>query len=374
MNYVKKMCILRQIRQGFSGDGKALSGLIKIEQYGKNLAVEVSIINFAPLSSGEYYCLLSDGKGKTEMLSLRGKSLFNLLSDLDISGGFCGIICHVKNDVVPIAYGINGNKSYDWRTVLNATLPPVFPNPRKDVGGEIAGSSLNFSEKSQNQGTMYALNDFSPPEKNPQPPRETPPTDEPILPPPTDTPPPPRELIPTANTYDDETVAARNYYEENENECNVLQKTDENAPIESANQNQGEKTGLDGKKNDDASRVRGTFKTDPDGYYLAVKEEIDRLFRTYPKDNTLRGAFSCSEWVRVKGKAANPEYLVGVLRVDGRVQYICYALAAEDKNSPPNEIKNVCSFVPVSVYEEEKGFFVIFQSAANGECIRPERA
>ena len=79
MHYVKKMCILRQIRQGFSTDGNALSGLIKVEQYGKNLAVEVSIINFAPLTSGEYYCLLSDGKGKTEMLLLRGKSHFNIL-------------------------------------------------------------------------------------------------------------------------------------------------------------------------------------------------------------------------------------------------------------------------------------------------------
>ena len=93
MNYVKKMCILRQIKQGFSGDGKALSGLIKVEQYGKNLAVEVSVINFAPLASGEYFCLLSDGKGKTEMLSLRGKSIFNILTDIDVSGGFCGIIC-----------------------------------------------------------------------------------------------------------------------------------------------------------------------------------------------------------------------------------------------------------------------------------------
>ena len=34
MNYVKKMCILRQVKQGFSGDGKALSGLVKVEQYG----------------------------------------------------------------------------------------------------------------------------------------------------------------------------------------------------------------------------------------------------------------------------------------------------------------------------------------------------
>ena len=47
MNFVKKMCILRQVKQGFSGDGKTLSGLIKIEQYGKNLSVEVSVINFA---------------------------------------------------------------------------------------------------------------------------------------------------------------------------------------------------------------------------------------------------------------------------------------------------------------------------------------
>ena len=205
MNYVKKMCILRQIKQGFSGDGKALSGLIKIEQYGKNIAVEVSIINFAPLVSGEYYCLLSDGKGKTEMLALRGKSLFNLLSDLDISGGFCGIICYVKNDVVPIAYGINGNGSYDWRSILNATLPPVFPN----ISEEKALSNADFLEKNtdleafsqentKNEPTMSALS-------------EVPPED---LPPPI----PQKQssvqtISPNQNAYNDENVATENYYE-----------------------------------------------------------------------------------------------------------------------------------------------------------------
>ena len=71
MNYVKKMCILRQLKQGFSSDGKTLSGLIKIEQYGKNMAIEVSIINFAPLSSGEYYCVIADEKHRSETLPLR---------------------------------------------------------------------------------------------------------------------------------------------------------------------------------------------------------------------------------------------------------------------------------------------------------------
>ena len=355
MNYVKKMCILRQIRQGFSGDGKALSGLIKIEQYGKNLAVEVSVINFAPLVSGDYYCLLSDGNGKTEMLALRGKSLFNLLTDMDISGGFCGIICYIKNEVVPIAYGINGNKSYDWKTILNATLPPVFPSVRQEkVDHEIAGSTPPPLPKEV-------------PEKNITPPKP----EEEIAPPP-DAPLPPREDVSPEKNYNDETVAAENYYEEKEDECNLPEKTGQNAHAESTNQVEGEKKRICPAEDVNAPRVRQPFKTDPDGYYLAVKADIDRLFQTYPKDSTLVGAFSCSEWVRVKGAANNPQYLVGVLKKEGRVHYICYALATEDRNAPPNEIKNVCAFVPSNVYDDERGFFVIFQSAASGECVRPE--
>ena len=333
MNYIKKMCILRQIKQGFSGDGKTLSGLIKIEQYGKNLAVEVSVINFAPLVSGEYYCLLSDGKGKTEMLALRGKSLFNLLSDLDLSNGFCGIICYVKNEVIPIAYGVNGNKAYDWKRVLNAALPPVFPSG-KNTQGEAFAESPQRDER-----------------------YETPP------------PPLPKE----ADGYDDESVATDNYYEEEKDERIELSEACKTTYPKSASEIQGTEKGAHRKEDENATNVRHPFKTDPDGYYLAVKEEIDRLFKLYPRDKTLEGAFSSSEWVRVKGTAKKPEYLVGFLKIDNRAQYICYALAAENKDEPPEEIKNVCTFVPTSPYAENTGFFVIFQSAASGECVRPER-
>jgi hypothetical protein len=351
MNYYKKMCILRQIKQGFSGDGKSLSGLVKAEQYGKNLAVEVSIINFAPLTVGEYYCLLSDGQGKTEMLALRGKSLFNLLSDLDISCGFCGIVCYVKTEVTPIAYGINGNKSYDWRAILNAALPPVFPMVKCGrADSEIAPA---------------------PPDPKPELPLTPQPEPAPVeeeIPPPEDLP-PPREL---KERYNDETVATKNYYEDENDERILPEKTDQNAHVESATTRERTQERPDPKENVDAPRVRRALATDPDGYYLAVKDEIDRLFKSYPRDKTLSGAFSCGEWVRVKGKARNPEYLVGVLRMDGKVRYICYALRAERKDSPPDEIKNVCAFVPTDFYDENKGYFVIFQSASSGECIRPE--
>lgn len=340
MNYVKKMCILRQVKQGFSGDGKALSGLIKIEQYGKNLSVEVSIINFAPLALGEYYCLLSDGKGKTEMLALRGKSLFNILSDLDISRGFCGIICYVNSDVIPIAYGINGNGSYDWRTILNATLPPIFPQ-----------KSNASSRESRTEIAKAA--DESTPTPLPQEERKT-------------------DVI---SVYDDEEMATENYYrEDTQNGQELLQKVGGDARAQSTDQSQGEKTRLDASENVDADDVRHPFETDGDGYYRAVKTEIDELLQKYPADDTLKGAFSCSEWVRVQGEKGAPKYLVGVVWEEGKAKYICYALAAEDKNIPPEEISAVCTFVPVSPFEGSEGFFVIFQSAATGECIKPQKA
>ena len=325
MNYIKKMCILRQIKQGFSTDGKTLSGLIKAEQYGKNLAVEISVINFAPLVSGDYYCLLSDGKGKTEMLCLRGKSLFNILTDMDITDGFCGIICHVKTDVVPIAYGVNGNGAYDWKSILNATLPPVFP--KKEEKNESA------------QALAVTVNE---PKNKPK-------------------------------NYDDESLADENYYEEKEDERKQPEQPQTNARSQSPTQSQNEKAGTNSSQNGDGTRVLHPFATDSDGYYYAVKAEIDELFSTYPRDKTLNGAFSCCDWVRVKGTAKEPQYLVGVLFHEGKAKYICYALATEDKNNPPDEIKNVCAFVPRSAFDTTRGFFVIFQSAASGECVKPEQ-
>jgi hypothetical protein len=326
MNYIKKMCILRQVKQGFSGDGKTLSGLVKIEQYGKNLAVEVSIINFAPLSSGEYYCLLSDGAGKTEMLALRGKSLFNILSDIDISHGFCAVICYAKTEIVPIAYGVSGNGSYDWKAILNATLPPIFPQTEAETGIAVA------------------------PTPPPEPPVQTP--------------------VEKAD-YDDEDLAEENYFEEEESERFSVSEDIENARLESANQNENASARIDSAQNANDASVRQAFTTESKAYYRTVKDEIDLLFRTHPKDDTLKDAFGCGEWVRIKGDEGNPEYLVGVLYEDGEAKYLCYALRADDPENPPEEIAEVCSFVPVTPFLDCTGFFVIFQSTATGECLKP---
>ena len=347
MNYVKKMCILRQIKQGFSTDGKPLTGLVKAEQYGKNLAAEVSVMNFAPLTGGEYFCLLSDGKGKTEMLALRGKSLFNLLTDMDISEGFCAVICLIQTEVIPIAYGVNGNRVFDWRAILNATLPPVFPqNPPKNTP--------------------------TAPDYFPQNPAQEQPVNPPeILPVPISQPQEKEKPADEENGYNDERVAEENYYEVKENERQLSEEIIENAYTTRPDKEQRPQKGANAPQNVDASGVLHPFALQPDGYYLSVKGEIDELFRTYPRDYSLKGAFAASEWVRIRGDANAPQYLVGVLYEDGKATHICYALAAQDKTQPPEEIKGVCTFVPNSVFHDGQGFFVIFQSATSGECIKP---
>ncbi len=342
MNYVKKMCILRQIKQGFSGDGKALTGLIKLEQYGKNLAIEVSVINFAPLSSGEYYCLIADDKGRTEMLPLRGKSLFNIITALDISRGFCGVICFVKNGIYPIAYGANGDKIYDWRALV------------ADALGEEKPRETHFATASATSDNTQSNEQLT--QKSPPAPVQT-------------------QTTANKNEYDDEEVANVNYYqkEAQENERTTDQKNSDDDDVESNDQAKTQEQETNVEEDGDDSRVLRPFAQDPDGYYLSVKAEIDELFQRYEKDERLKNTFPSSEWVRIPAENQTGEQLVGVIYDDWKAKYVCYALPTENGVSPPEEIAEICVFVPATPFENQKGFFVIFQSAATGECIKPEK-
>ena len=163
-------------------------------------------------------------------------------------------------------------------------------------------------------------------------------------------------------------MATDNYYEqgENFNEPYPFTENCNHAQTQSANQKQDGDGGTNAEKDVHDQGVLPTPATDADEYYQSVKNELDELFKKYPCDKTLKDAFPASEWVRVKGDKKNPQCLVGVIYQDLRAKYICYALPAEDKNTPPAEIKDACVFVPTSPFDEDKGFFVIFQSASTG--------
>ena len=320
MRYVKKNCILRQIKSGFTLDGKPLTGIIKVEQYGTNVAAELAFTNLSPTTDGGYHCVLADYSRRYKVLSLEDGTHFSFSSEMEIATGFYAALCFVREKAVPIAVGTCGKLSYD----LFALVREAFSEP-------------NELEKEQ-------LNTDLPPTNSQKP--------QPIIP-----------------DYDDELVADENYYEQ-ENphyEQSAAIQTEQNAPTASGNQNQREEERTDPATNADSARVRHAFTTETDGYYQSVKGELNDLFAKYPTDKSLCDAYPCSEWVRVKGSEESPEELVGLVYENGAVKYICYALPATE--NAPQEVKERGFFVPMSALSPEKGFYVLYQSAATGESI-----
>ncbi len=313
------------------------------------------------LSSGEYYCLLADEAGRTELLPLRGKSLFNIVTDLETEHGFCGVICFVKNGIFPIAYGTNGDHVYDWRALINDAIG----DKTDDLSTAVTDTA---SVKEPNEKTDEPKKDVDPAD----PPKPTEPikTAEAAVVIPLEPPVTGGQVPVKKEKYDDETLAVKNYYKDIDDEPNEPDVDRADAQAESGDKTKIQADGTDAQEDDDAQNVRAELAKDPDGYYLSVKTELDELFQKYPRDETLKEAFPYSEWVKIEENGTHQ--LVGVLYDDWKAKYVCYAVEAEDPNAPPDELKDVCVFIPVTVTDESKGYFVIFQSAASGECIKPE--
>ena len=152
-------------------------------------------------------------------------------------------------------------------------------------------------------------------------------------------------------SYDDEAIAASDYYRAETHE-------DEGAPHF-------------GKEEEDAVAGGGhpvahEVPLDPRGsltYYNAVRDRLEAAMKKFPPDDRLKGTFPLSEWVKAESGA-----LLGVVYESGAPRYLC--VAVERTGDPPEEMKEICSFVPRSPYTETEGFWVVFQDADTGEYVK----
>ena len=103
--YSKNIALIKGLKEGFSADGGPLTGVVKIERYGRAVRAEVTKINFAPLSDGKYVTGVTDGNNT---IVFEGDT-YEGDAELDTSGGFAALICFIKGSVAPIASAISGN-------------------------------------------------------------------------------------------------------------------------------------------------------------------------------------------------------------------------------------------------------------------------
>lgn len=118
-----------------------------------------------------------------------------------------------------------------------------------------------------------------------------------------------------------------------------------------------------------ASVLNDGIRYDGTNFYLAIKPQLDELFVCYPEEETLNKIVPNSRWVRVD--AEDGFYVVGLLYDLSAPSFICYGIPSVFQKKPPSEIADVCVWLPLDLANRDgDGYWVIYQSAVDGKCIR----
>lgn len=150
--YTKNVAIIKGLKEGFSADGGDLSGLVRAEKYGARLKVEISLINFAPLTEGRYVAAITDGVGVEIIEDL----LFEGDSAVDTGEGFAAVVCYVHGNVSLIASAICGNYSADTLVLRDAVSRLEGAKP-KDSKGSIKKEAFVYEDEAIAEVNYYEL-------------------------------------------------------------------------------------------------------------------------------------------------------------------------------------------------------------------------
>lgn len=433
MNYVKKLCILKQVSSGFAAGTGQVSAILTAETFGGRLQLSLSPIGLAPLSAGRYRCLVADARGNSEVIDLPSPpagAALRKVSPLSIAEGLFAALCYVRGRAVPVACGSCGGKSYDAAALCAALDKDAADTGKKALREDTAGAGKaspneGAGKASPGEGaapapakeagaaraqTAHAREAGAAQKQAAPPPRKGAQT----APPPAQTDVPPRtqaDTAPHAETdeapsasktprieadgrYDDELIAAENYYAFADADLSSLRirpsagRADAEEPPVKAEAGEGGEggngpsfppntesgTGEGGEGEQAAERAFSEPKKppakQPPRYYAKVQGDLRALFEQYPPEEELAACIPYSRWAKI-AFARGKHYAVGVISDEGRPQYICYGVPAERLSEPPKALRGFCSFMPLSVFDlHGKGYWMMFQDADTGECIQ----
>ena len=284
--YIKKIAVIKQVKSGFSADGGNISRLVKAETYAGFLKVEVSLINFAPITEGRYVLGITDGLNTVifDGLSYEGETEFSL------SSGFAFLVCFCHNTVAPIASAACGQ--------MACALPDLKEemtkreNIRPQRGGaaydDEAISEVNYYERSVQSGAAVRAAETKKEERN--------------------------------SGGEDEAAA-----------CSV----------KSEKEGRGARTAAGGAGGEPS--VGGLAGGD---FYSRMEADIKKIFAAYPKEAALEKAMEGGRFVKI-AYGNGKYYVFGVLSIEGKPRYICYGVPSQNPDTPPPSLKDCASFVPV---------------------------
>ena len=327
--YLKKIAVIKQVKGGFSADGGSVSGLVKAETYAGFLKVEVSLINFAPLTEGRYVLGITDGLNTVtfEGLTYEGEGDFNL------SSGFAFLVCFCNNTVAPVASASCGEMAcalpdlkgeMTKRENIRASKATVSNGASYD---DEAISEVNYYERSFQSGAALRQTETE-------------------------------KADGRANNEDAQDFSPV----QGEEEGGLTQKRGARGSRDGA-QRAKKKAEGEVTASNDGGRVRGGLAGGD--FYGRMEADIKKIFATYPKESELEKAVDGSRFARIS-YGEGKYYVFGVLTVEGKPRYICYGVPAQNPDSPPPSLKDFSSYIPT----ESGGYWMTYQDAATGVSVR----
>lgn len=335
MDYQKKVLALKQVTQGFSVSIKPVSAIARIESENGVSDFYLSTINIAPARQGCYRCYICDGKDNLFEFDLGARPLsFHTQFAVCpfVEKGFAVGIYFVKDHLpTPVCFACSESFFVD-KTALNKKVAEKCLLKYKNTARE-------------------------PIEK------ESPLVD---------------EYKTLKEIYDDEAVATENYYETEKQIQTSQEKIEEFSRERISHKNEffdcrsQEETSKGAQGFDCAKNETPAFdcKNNQERYYLTVQKELEDVFNKFEKELDLCARFEQSRWAKIN-YAKDKFYVVGVINQDGYPKYVCYGVPDDNPQKPPKELEGFCSFVKTFPNTPKKqGYWMMFQDADSGRCIR----
>lgn len=307
----KSVALINETGAGFAVPGAKVRGVAVRSDNGGRSVIKISLIDLAPATNG-YTVAISDGNS-TKLCELPDLSGAEILSDS--TGNLAVSIFYVTADerFLPVAYGAFSPEAKPEKEVL-------IDAKRAYYAGDDAGGQEKKSVDDE--------------------------------------------------TYDDEVVAAENYYAY-ESESG-MKRGGENANATDADENVGVQSGGFKKKEADEYDLSAFVDEENGGekgtYYERIKPQIERLFEEFNEEKSLSEVVPDSRWVKIKYDG-DDYYVVGVIYDKNRPLYICYGVEGR-YGEKPEKIGDYCSFIPSSIFNlKGDGYWVMYQSAITGKCL-----
>ncbi len=105
-------------------------------------------------------------------------------------------------------------------------------------------------------------------------------------------------------------------------------------------------------------------------FYNMIKEQLDELFDRYPPEENLNKLIDNSFWVKINTDTDNRHYVVGIIKNEEDIKYICYGVPGNYNIEPPMEMKDYSQWLPTDIKDPyNNGYWVMYQDADTGENI-----